>query len=195
MAVVRLSAPERREQLLGVARDVFARQGFHATAMNDVAEAAGVTKPVLYQHFASKRHLYLELLEDVGVRLVAAIDRATRSAAGPRQQVELGFAAYFRFVHDHHADFLLLFGSGSRRDEEFAAVTRRVEARIAAMIEGLIAADVDAQHRRALASGIVGMAEGASRRVGGDGTDFDPDRLARQLADLAWGGLRGVKRV
>ena len=51
----RLPAAERRDQLLVVALDVFASQGFHATSMNDIAAAAGVTKPVLYQHFSSKR--------------------------------------------------------------------------------------------------------------------------------------------
>ena len=69
----RLPAAARREQLLAVALEVFARQGFHGTSMNDVADAAGVTKPVLYQHFRSKRELYLALLEEVGSRLRDAI--------------------------------------------------------------------------------------------------------------------------
>ena len=56
---VRLSATARREQILDIAVQVFAHQGFHGTSMNDVAVAAGVTKPVLYQHFASKRDLYM----------------------------------------------------------------------------------------------------------------------------------------
>ena len=65
----RLPAPRRRRQLLDVALDAFAERGFHRTSMDDVAEAAGVTKPVLYQHFGSKRELYLELLDDVGRQL------------------------------------------------------------------------------------------------------------------------------
>ncbi len=73
----RLSANARREQLLDVALDTFARAGYHETSMNDVADAAGVTKPVLYQHFESKRELYQALLDDVGARLVAAITEAT----------------------------------------------------------------------------------------------------------------------
>ena len=61
----RLPAARRRRQLLDVALELFAARGYHTTSMNDIAEAAGVTKPVLYQHFRSKRELYLELLEDV----------------------------------------------------------------------------------------------------------------------------------
>ncbi len=60
----RLPAPARREQILDVSVQVFARRGFHSTSMNDVAEAAGVTKPVLYQHFDSKQDLYLALLDE-----------------------------------------------------------------------------------------------------------------------------------
>src|SRR5688572_33467302 len=94
---VRLPAPARRRQLLDVALIAFGSGGFHRTSMDDVAEAAGVTKPVLYQHFGSKRALFLELLHDVGGRLLDAIAKATAEASGPRQQVEAGFSAYFHF--------------------------------------------------------------------------------------------------
>src|SRR5207248_10683881 len=87
----RLPAPRRRRQLLDVALHVFADRGYHATSMNDLAETAGVTKPVLYQHFRSKRALYLELLEDVGGQLRDTISKATTEANGPREQVHEGF--------------------------------------------------------------------------------------------------------
>jgi AcrR family transcriptional regulator len=199
----RLPAAERRRQLLDVALEAFAANGFHVTSMDDVAEAAGVTKPVLYQHFRSKRALYLELLDDVGARLMEAITKATATASGPRQQVEAGFAAYFRFVAVHDHAFRLLFGSLARRDEEFSAAVRRVEDSIAEAIAELIDADIDTAHRRLLAYAVVGMAEGASghvvtrrgHRSGGAGDreiDVDPDELARRIAELAWAGLRGV---
>src|ERR1700716_3978731 len=112
----RLPAPRRRRQLLDVALRVFAERGYHPTSMNDLAEAAGVTKPVLYQHFRSKRALYLELLEDVGEQLRAAIDKATTEASTPREQVHAGFRAYFQFVAEQQLAFQLLFGGGARRD-------------------------------------------------------------------------------
>ena len=73
----RLPATARREQILDVALDVFAASGFHGASMNDVAVAAGVTKPVLYQHFDSKRDLYKALLDEVGARLLDSIAKAT----------------------------------------------------------------------------------------------------------------------
>jgi AcrR family transcriptional regulator len=148
---VRLPAAERRRQLLDQALEVFAARGFHATSMSDVAEAAGVTKPVLYQHFASKRDLYLELLDDVGGQLQSSILEATGAAEGPRQQVEAGFAAYFRHVSTHRSAFTLLFGSGARLDGEFTEAVQRVEVAIAAAVAALIDADIGDLHRRILA--------------------------------------------
>ena len=79
---MRLPAAERRTQLIETAVAVFATNGYHATSMNDVAEAAGVTKPVLYQHFSSKRELFVELLADIGAELRDTIAKATADAAG-----------------------------------------------------------------------------------------------------------------
>jgi AcrR family transcriptional regulator len=190
----RLPAARRREQLLEVALHVFAARGFHQTSMNDVAEAAGVTKPVLYQHFTSKRSLYLELLELVSLRLMAAIDDATSAAAGPREQVERGLRAYFRFVVDSPDEYQLMFGGGTRRDAEFAQESARLERSIAEVIADLITVEGLAEHdRQLLAHGIVGLAEGATRHWLGDGLDLDADEVTDRVADLAWRGLRGIR--
>jgi AcrR family transcriptional regulator len=192
---IRLTAAARREQLLDVALAVFAQQGYHSTSMNDVAEAAGVTKPVLYQHFASKRELYIALLDEVGQRMITRIVKATSEAPDGRSQTEVGFRAFFRWVAEDRDAFLLLFGSGARRDEEFAVAVRRVTAHVANAIAPLIAADIDAEHRQRLAHGIVGMAEAVSRLLVASGEGFDPDKIADQLSALAWAGLRGVGRA
>jgi AcrR family transcriptional regulator len=190
----RLPAARRRQQLLEVALAVFGEQGFHVTSMNDVAEAAGVTKPVLYQHFRSKRDLYREVLTDVGNQLLEAITKATAAAETPHEQVELGFVAYFRFVATNQAAFRVLFGGGTRRDEEFAAQVAEVEAAIADAIATLI--DVEgwvASQRRQLAHGLVGLAEGTGRLWVADGATEPPEQLAHLVADLAWRGLRGIR--
>jgi AcrR family transcriptional regulator len=192
---IRLPAPERREQLLHVSLEVFARQGFHGTSMNDVADAAGVTKPVLYQHFDSKRSLYLALLEEVGGRLITEVKAATADATDGRRQTQQGFRAYFRWVARDHDAFRLLFGSGARRDEEFNEAVRRFTAAAAAAIAPLIAADIDPEHQRTVAHGLVGLAEGVSRRLVETGQRFDPDTVARQVSDLAWAGLRAIGRT
>jgi len=190
----RLPAARRRKQLLEVALGVFGEHGFHPTSMNDVADAAGVTKPVLYQHFRSKRDLYREVLTDVGAELLDAITKATAAARSPHEQVELGFIAYFRFVAGNEAAFRVLFGGGTRRDEEFAAQVAQVEGAIAEAIATLIDVEgLDAAQRRQLAHGIVGLAEGTSRLWMAEGAEQAPEDLARLVADLAWRGLRGIQ--
>jgi AcrR family transcriptional regulator len=197
----RLPAARRRRQLLDVALARFAAGGFHATSMEDIADAAGVSKPVLYQHFRSKRALYLELLEDVGAALLDTIAHATAAVEDPKARVQRGFAAYFRFVAARREAFELLFGSGARRDAEFDAAVRRVEDTIAATVASLIDVDLDADHRHLLAYGVVGMAEGAGRwwldtaaRSSPESAAKEADRIARRMADLAWAGLRAVRR-
>jgi AcrR family transcriptional regulator len=184
--------------------------------MDDIAEAAGVTKPLVYQHFESKRALYLELMDVVSRELVTGIVKATANAEGPRQQVELGFAAYFEMMVANEQAFRLLYGRDAPDDTELGAALRRVEETLAEVIGSLIDAGLDPEHRLLLAHAVVGMAEGASRHwldarradldevvvpTGRDGTPDADDsgsestRLAAQLADFAWAGLRQVHRI
>jgi AcrR family transcriptional regulator len=190
----RLPAARRRQQLLDVALQVFGELGFHPASMNDVAEAAGVTKPVLYQHFRSKRELYKQVLTDVGQQLLDAITKATAAARSPHEQVELGFIAYFRFVEGNEAAFRVLFGGGTRRDEEFAAQVALVEGAIADAIAALIdVEELTGEQRRQLAHGLVGLAEGTSRRWVAEGAEEPAEDVALLVADLAWRGLRAVR--
>jgi AcrR family transcriptional regulator len=191
----RLTASARREQILDVALEVFGRAGYHGASMNDVAEAAGVTKPVLYQHFDSKRELYRALLEEVGTRLLSAIAKATADAPDGKSQTQRGFQAYFRWVAEDHDEFKLLYGGGTRRDDEFRDTIRHVTDEAADAIAPLIAVDIEPEHRRTIAHALVGLAEGASRRLVELGENFDPDEVARQVSDLAWAGLRAVHRA
>ena len=195
-ATLRLPAPARRRQLLEAALDAFSARGFHRTSMDDVAAAAGVTKPVLYQHFGSKRALYAELLDAVGSQLMGVIAKAAADADGPHRQVEAGFRAYFRHVQDNEGAFGLLFGGGTKRDPGFAEQVRLVERAIAELIATFIAADLPPAQTLTLAHGIVGMAEATCRhwlRARAEGeTTASADQLADQLTELAWAGLRGV---
>lgn len=201
----RLPADRRREQLLDVSLKLFASRGFNATTMDDIAEAAGVTKPLLYQHFDSKRALYLELVGSVADSLLEAIGKTVAEAEGPRQQVEGGFAAYFHLVVTRSDAFNLLFGSDVPNDPELSRAVRDVENTIAEAIDSLIDAGLEEDHRRMLAYAVVGMAEAASRyflntRDPSISPSTDPPagaedaKLATRLADLAWAGLRSVHR-
>jgi hypothetical protein len=97
-------------------------------------------------------------------------------------------------VADDHDAFLLLFGSRANRDEESTRAIRRITAEAAQAIAPLIAVDIDIEHQRVLAQGLVGLAEGVSRHLVERGEQFDPEVLGQQIADLAWAGLRAVHR-
>ncbi|MFN8018080.1 MAG: TetR/AcrR family transcriptional regulator [Acidimicrobiales bacterium] len=193
--MTRLRAAERREQLLEVALERFAANGYHETSMHQVAEAAGVTKPVLYQHFASKKALYNELVDEMGARLERAIFEAVAEADGPRQQVEAGFRAYFRWSIGQGSAFRVLFSDRNRADAELAEAVARVEAMVADRVASLIAIPgLSDDERHVLAFGVVGIAEATSRHWLeldlGDGADADA--FADKVARLAWSGLRGI---
>ena len=163
--------------------------------MDDLAVAAGVTKPVFYQHFPSKRALFVAVLEDVGGRLLEVLTEATASVETGRARVEQGFSAYFHFVENDRAAFRLLFGASARNDPEFADVVDRVLDDTAAAVSTLIEIHGSDEHRQVLAH--------AHRR---DGRGDEPPRARPIRTDhttpitsptgspsSAWFGLRGVR--
>jgi AcrR family transcriptional regulator len=189
-----MPADQRRHQLFEVARERFAQQGFHATSMDEIAEAAGVTKPVLYQHFPSKRALYVELLEETGRQLLSTLAEATARAGSLRERVELGFRAYFRFAVGDRSAFLFLLGTSLRSDPEFARIVEEILDAAAETIATLIEIPAPDEQRQMLANAIVGMAESVGRRALRDpDAVVDGDQLAQWISELAWFGFRGVR--
>lgn len=183
---------DRRQHIIDVAITCFARTGYHNTSMTDVADAVGVTKPVLYQHFDSKRALYLEILRFVGQELVNAVTSNAATTTDGREQTEKAMIAYFTWVDNHREAFSLLFESSERVDEEFASTVREFEEAASNAIAPLIAVDLPPETRRMLAMALVGMVEAVSRHVIAQGSTFNPTALATDLAGLAWAGLRSV---
>lgn len=194
MVTGRLPGPERRQQLLGVARTVLADAGYHGTTMADIARAAGVTKPVLYQHFQSKRDLYRNVLVDTGSRLESSVIEAASAAETPRGRAEAGIRAYARFVEEDEAGFQLLFSGMNRQDEEWSEITRAVERSLAQSVASLIdVPSISARRRQILAHGIIGLCESMMRYArSDDGPSYSQDQLARDITDLTWSGLRGL---
>ena len=193
----RLGAAERRSQLVVTAQRLFADRGYRATTMDDIAHAAGVTKPLLYQHFASKRALYLELVQHVSDELVAALRSAHGRAGGPRELVEHGYRAYFEMIVTHRDAFRLVFGRHAPDDPELSSAVRAVERRVLDVVEAPIPTDLAPEHRRLLAYALIGMAEAGTRfwvdsSRDDSTTPEDVEVLSRRVSALAWFGLRGL---
>ncbi len=187
-AAVRLPAPERRQQLLDVALSVFGRLGYHETSMNALAAEAGISKPVLYQHFASKHDLFKALLSQTGDRLLSAIAERTQGLDTPRQRVEAGFWAFFHFFDDCPDAYQVLYGSSLGNDPEFRHDLRRVQDMFAEAVARLIRA-ADHDDALAMAAGVNGISEGMVRHWMHGGRSRSANEMATLTARLAWGGL------
>ena len=188
---MRLRAAERRAQLLGVARRLFARDGYRGASMESIAEAAGVTKPVLYQHFSSKRALYSALLANDLGRLTEELETAFSQAEDNAERLRRGFGAYLDFVDRHEDAFRLLFTEALGLDADFQDQVAEFRRWVAGRVAAIIAAEagLDVPRARALAAAIVGMAEGAAGWWLDERRPLDAAELADELAGLAWKGF------
>jgi AcrR family transcriptional regulator len=179
--------------LLDVAQNVFADKGFDGATMADIAEAAGVTKPVLYQHFTSKRDLYGTVLSTLAQELLDEVLAAASSSNNPREQAEQGIRGYLKFVQADDKAFRILFDGANRRDPEWDAFGQEVRGTLANAIAVLIdVPSMSDERRRTLAHGIMGVVEAMSLSAWSNPEPIDPGQLADDIIMLIWSGLRGI---
>lgn len=189
---------ERRAQLMAAAREVFVESGYHAAAMDDIADRAAVSKPVLYQHFPSKLELYLALLDEGIDQLISAVAEALESTHDNKTRVQATMGAYFSFVSEPAGAYRLVFESDLTREPAVAERVVRLDQACSAMVSEVISEDTGLSHSQAqlLASGLLGMAETSARRWLRDSIDDPDEALDREAAallvgSLAWRGIRG----
>lgn len=190
----RLPREQRRQQVLGAALEVFSTSGYHAASMDDIADRAGVSKPVLYQHFPGKLDLYLALLDAGLDELIEASTEALTSTTDNRQRVSNMVSAYFDFVEQPAGAFRLVFESDLANE---AAVRERVDAAdltVAHLIANVIAEDTGLSTEQALvlASGMQGMTQVAARRwLRGGSAHLSLEDAAELITGLGWRGISG----
>lgn len=193
----RLSRSARRAQLLVAARDVFAAQGYHAAAMDDIAEKAGVSKPVLYQHFPGKLELYRALLTTYADELVERLRTAIQSTQDNRERVRAAVAAYFDFVGGEGRGYRLVFESDVRGEPEAAAVVEDATGRCIDLIAEAVTTDagLDAPRARLLAVGLVGLSQVAAKYWLDTDQQVTRDEAVELMSSLAWKGLAGFPLI
>jgi AcrR family transcriptional regulator len=190
----RLPRDQRRIQLLDAASEVFASKGYHAAAMDDIADAAGVSKPVLYQHFPSKLDLYLDLLDQSCDRLVEVVEEALASTDNNADRVIATFAAFYEFISSASGEFRFVFESDLTGDGAVQQRLSRVNDEISDAIAGVIAEDTSlpAPQAKLLAVSLVGIAQVSARYWISGGTSTITLEEAKQLvSSLAWRGISG----
>ncbi|MFI6325164.1 TetR/AcrR family transcriptional regulator [Nonomuraea sp. NPDC050556] len=193
----RLPRLARRRQLLSAAQEVFVENGYHAAAMDEIADRAGVSKPVLYQHFPGKLELYLALLD---LHVDDMVDRCRKALASTNEnklRVQATFSAFFDFVSSQGEAFRLVFESDLRN---VAPVRQRVERSLrecAEMVSAVIQEDTGCTSDEAhlLGVGLVGMAEVSARYWVTQHGSIPKDAAEQLMARLAWRGISGFPRT
>jgi AcrR family transcriptional regulator len=186
----------RRAQLLESALEVFVAQGYHAAAMDDIAERAGVSKPVLYQHFPGKLDLYLALLDVSCDTIIDNCRIALDSTDDNKQRVAAAMAVFYDYVAGESGAFRLVFESDLTNDPSVREHVERVTTECAAMIAAVIHEDtaLPDEASRLLAVSLVGMAQVSARYWLAEGSEMSRDDAAALIAGLAWRGIRGYPR-
>ncbi len=194
MVTSRLPRFERRQQLLTVARQVLASKGYHEATMADIADAAGVTKPVLYQHFTSKHALYQTLLVEIGDELRTRVVGAATASDGPKERVAAGITAFVEYVTSERDGFSIFYSGINRHDDDWATIMAEVEESLSEAVMALIdVPSVAPERRQVMARGIIGMAETSVRYALFDhDLDIDTSTLTGDIINMVWGGVRYI---
>src|SRR5688572_19765597 len=187
----RLPRSARRKQLLEAAQEVFVAQGYHAAAMDDIAERAGVSKPVLYQHFPGKLELYLALLDTHCDAIVAKVRKAMSASSENKQRVAGAITAYFEFIDHESEAYRLVFESDLRNEPAVRERVERVEKGCVEAITDTIMADTGVSRARAelLAAGLCGAAEVAARFWLTGGRTIPKAEAEALVGTLSWRGI------
>lgn len=190
----RLPRDQRRVQLMDAANDVFTSKGYHSAAMDDIAEAAGVSKPVLYQHFPSKLDLYLALLDASCDRLVEVVEEALASTEDNAERVVATMGAFYDFVSSASGEFRFVFESDLTGDGQVQQRLWRVNNDIADAIAEVVAEDtgLPPEQSKLLAISMVGIAQVSARYWVSSATQLITlDEATRLVSNLVWRGISG----
>jgi AcrR family transcriptional regulator len=198
----RLTAEERRTGILDAALAVFSRRGYHAASIDDIATEAGVSKALIYEHFASKQELYADLIarnaRELTQRVAGALSGVEIDATVER--LATGLEAFFAFVEERRDGWRMLFRDSS--DPESAAVLDRMVSQVTAEVTALISQDPgarrltrveDERSLRLLAEMLVGGAQSMANWWT-DHPDAPRSQMVEIAMDFAWLGLERLSR-
>lgn len=189
----RLPRDERRAQLLVAALEIFTASGYHAASMDEIAERASVSKPVLYQHFPSKLDLYLAVLDLHIDSLVFAIQKAIASTRDNRNRVKATIEAYFGFIEGEGEAFRLLFESDMSVEPQVRERLERMSYDCAVAVSAVISADtgLPKDESMILAIGLIGCAQITARHWLEKGGKIDRTQASTLISSLLWRGISG----
>jgi len=192
----RLPRDERRAQLLVAALEVFTASGYHSAAMDEIADRAKVSKPVLYQHFPSKLDLYLAVLDLHIDSLVFAIQKAIAANRENSARVAATVEAYFGFIDSEGEAFRLLFESDMNVEPQVRERLNRMTYDCAAAVSAVISIDtgLGKEESMMLAVGIIGTVQTSARHWLDRDGKIDRRRATELVMNLIWRGISGFPK-
>ena len=185
----------RRSAVMRAGLEIFTEKGFHLASMDDIAERAGVSKPILYQHFSSKHELYLGILDERVEAIVQQVRGAIESASTNKTRLEAAISCYFNLIDDADLGYRLIFESDFTMNHDVRA---RVED-VVSQVSRIVGAEVSKQtglslgEANILAGGLSGMAQAAAWRWLRLGRPISIELAISQTLDLAWNGLTSIQ--
>jgi AcrR family transcriptional regulator len=192
----RLPRAEREQQMLSVAHVLFAERGYGAVTMDDVAAAAGITKPLLYNYFGNKERLYLACMRPAGDALVGTVVRAVAETTNATDALDAGLRSFFAFLAEDRAAWRVLFDETLPRGGEVARHVAEYRERITQLVADALLAQLPRARRakastevRAMSVAVMGAAEALGRwwlRT----DETSADAAAEMLIDTLGPGLR-----
>lgn len=191
----RLSAAERRRAILDAAQEAFASGGYHGTSLEDVAQTAGISKALIYEHFASKRDLHASLLQFHVEELFSRLHANARTGATGATRLRGGVDAFLGWVEERPVAYRVFFRDAA--DPDVADVTAAVQQQVTGVIAVLMATDPQrpdpdrvsedaiTQHAQLLAGAVQGLASWWL-----DHPDVPREDLVDRVIEFAWVGLQ-----
>lgn len=190
----RLPRLQRTRQLIEVAEAVFAERGIAAASMDEIAGRAGVTKPILYDHFGSKDGLLAAVIARAGAELGNAVEGAVADARDADDALARGLRAYFTFMEEHRPAWLALLNE-TATSSAGAKALEDIRRERSSFIASLIASEVPgSEPKRALiyAQAVIGACERLATAPEGEG--LSAEELTAYLMDVTWLGFAAVRR-
>jgi len=188
----RMTAAERREQLLTVARGLFAERGFDGTSIEEVAARAEVSKPVVYEHFGGKEGLYAVVVDREVTHLLGAM-RAALAQGSSRRLIEEAAVTLLDYIDANPDGFRILVRDSPIGSASYQSILGDVATRVEGiLVEPFERLGLDARSGPMYAQMLVGMVS----QIGLwwlDHRATPKERVASHLVNLAWHGLSGLE--
>ncbi|KAB1904338.1 TetR/AcrR family transcriptional regulator [Micromonospora sp. AMSO31t] len=197
----RLPRAVREQQMLDAAVKVFSRRGFHASSMDEIADDAGISKPMVYAYLGTKEELFVACLHREGTRMMEAIAGAAAPDLPADERLWRGLRAFFGFVGAHRDGWAVLYRQ-ARGEQPFAAELATMRGRLVEVVAGMLdhalrakGREVGATDLEVVAYALVGATESLADWLA-DHPEADPEKTATRMMNVAWLGadqlLRGI---